>query len=209
MFRLYYTWVSAAMAPHIALEEIGAPYELAFVDFGEPWPDDYLKLNPHRKVPSLIDETGEVFYQSAGILFHLADRFPEAGLAPPPGSVARGHLYQTVFFMAEMLQPTYQMHFYPERHVAAPACESAVDAKATEWLTDLWQRIDVMIGEGPYLLGDQFSIADIYMAMLATWNQPHHTSLKTFPHVWKDLELTMARPSTKAVFAHNSIDGIR
>ena len=60
MFRLYCTWKSAAMAPHIALEEIGAPYELAFIDFSEPWPEDYLKLNPHRKVPSLVDETGEV-----------------------------------------------------------------------------------------------------------------------------------------------------
>jgi glutathione S-transferase len=208
VFRLYYTWKSAAMAPHIALEEIGAPYELAFIDFNEPWPEDYLKLNPHRKVPSLIDETGEVFYQSAAILFHLADRYPNAGLAPAPGTAARGHLYRIVFFMAEMLQPTYHMHFYPERHVAAPACEAAVDAKASEWLTDLWGRLDTMIGEGPYLLGRDFSLADIYMTMLATWNQPQHTSLRTFPRVWKDLELCVARPSVEAVFEHNEIAGL-
>jgi len=208
MMRLYYTWKSAAMAPHIALEEIGAPYELAFIDFSEPWPKDYLKLNPHRKVPTLVDEAGQVFYQSAAILLRLADRFPEANLASPPGSAGRGHLYKVLFFMAEMLQPAYHMHFYPGRHVSAAACEPGVDAKATEWLTDLWGRIDTMIGDGPYLLGEAFSVADIYMTMLATWNQPQHTSLRTYPRVWRDLELAVARPSVQTVFTHNGIAGL-
>jgi glutathione S-transferase len=208
MMRLYYTWKSAAMAPHIALEEIGAAYELVYIDFSKPWPRDYLKLNPHRKVPTLVDDDGEVFYQAAAILLHLADRFPDAGLAPPPGSRERGHLYKVLFFMAEMLQPAYHMHFYPERHVAAAACEPSVDAKASEWLTDLWGRIDVMIGAGPYLLGERFSLADIYLTMLATWNQPRHTPLRSYAAVWRDLELAAARPSTKTVFAHNGIAGL-
>ncbi len=208
MFRLFYTYVSAAMAPHMALEEVGASHELAFIDFDQPWPEDYLALNPHRKVPTLVDENGEVFYQAAAILFHLADRFPEAGLAPEPGSAERGHLYQTVFFMAEMLQPSYHMHFYPERHVTAPACEASVDAKASEWLTDLWGRIDTMIGEGPHFFGPNLTIADFYMAMLAAWNGPQHTSLRKYPNVWRNLEATVARPSVKAVYDHNKIAGL-
>jgi len=205
MTTLYYTWKSASMAPHIALEEIGAPYDLAFIDFDKPWPEDYLRLNPHRKVPTLVEDDGTVIYQGAAILLHLADRHPEAGLAPPPGERAR--LYQTLFFMAEMLQPSYHMNFYPERHTTDEACHASVDARATEWIADLWSRIDGMIGEGPFVLGAAFSVVDCYMAMLATWNQPHHKSLRDFPNVWRALEAVCARPSTRTVFGHNGVEG--
>jgi glutathione S-transferase len=209
MYKLFYTWKFAAMGPHIALEETGAPYELAFIDFDKPWPDDYLTLNPHRKVPTLIDPDGTVVYQSAAILLHLADRHPDKSLAPAPATPARARLYQVLFFMAEMLQPSYQMHFYPERHVSDPACADAVDAKATEWLTDLWGRLDGMIGEGRFLLGEQFSVADCYMIMLAVWNQPHHKSLRDFPNVWRSLQATAERPSTRTVLSHNKVTGLR
>ena len=209
MYKLFCTWKSAAMGPHIALLEIGVPFELAFIDFDEPWPAEYLALNPHRKVPTLIDPDGTVTYQSAAILLHLADCHPQAGLAPAPGTPERARLYQALFFMAEMLQPSYQMHFYPERHVSDPACADAVDARATEWLADLWGRIDTMLEQGPFWLGEQFSLADCYMVMLAVWNQPHHRSLRTWPNLWRALEAIAARPSTQAVFSHNSVDGLR
>ena len=65
-YTLYVTWKSAAMAPHIALEEIGAPYTLAHIDFEQPWPEDYLRLNPHRKVPTLVTPEGEVLARVPG-----------------------------------------------------------------------------------------------------------------------------------------------
>lgn len=209
MYKLFCTWKSAAMAPHIALEEIGAPYELAFIDFDLPWPEDYLAINPNRKVPTLVDPEGGVTYQSAAILLHLADRHPGAGLAPAPATPERARLYQALFFMAEMLQPSYQMHFYPERHVTDEACVASVDAKATEWLADLWGRIDTMLGQGPFWLGERFSVADCYMIMLAVWNQPHHKSLRDFPNVWRSLQATSERASTRAMLSHNSVDGLR
>lgn len=55
MHKLFCTWKSAAMASHIAPEEISTPYELAFINFDKPWPQDYLALNPNRKVPTLVD----------------------------------------------------------------------------------------------------------------------------------------------------------
>lgn len=206
-YTLYVTWKSAAMAPHMALEAIGAPYRLAHIDFDQPWPEDYLALNPHRKVPTLVTPQGAAIYQAAAILLHLADRHPQAGLAPAPGSDARGRLYQVLFFMAEMLQPAYHMHFYPERHTADPAGTAAVDEKATAWIGELWGRIDAMLEPGPFLLGPQATVADFYMAMLATWNQPHHRSLRSFPRVWRALDALLEQPAPRAVLAHNAIDG--
>lgn len=206
-YTLYVTWKSAAMAPHIALEEIGAPYTLAHIDFDRPWPQDYLALNPHRKVPTLVTPQGDAIYQSAAILLHLADRHPGAGLAPEPALPARGRLYQSLFFMAEMLQPAYHMHFYPERHTADPSGIAGVDEKATAWLAELWGRIDTMLDPGPFFLGADYGLADIYMTMLATWNQPHHAGLRGYPRVWRALEAVLERPAARAVFAHNAIDG--
>ncbi len=207
MYRLYSTWKSAAMAPHIALEEIGAPYELLHIDFDQPWPQDYLALNPHHKVPTLVTPEGDVVYQSAAILLHLADRHPGAGRAPAPATPERARLYQSLFFMAEMVQPSYQMHFYPERHTTDPAGHAGVEASATAWLADLWGRLDAMLEPGPFMLGAAFSVADAYMLMLAVWNQPHHRSLRCYPNLWRALEASAARPAAATVLAHNSVDG--
>src|SRR4051812_44302841 len=82
--RLHWRPGTAAMAPHAALAEIGVEYDLARVELnadGEP-PADYLRLNPSGLVPTL--ETGElVLTESAAILLHLADAYPEARLMPP------------------------------------------------------------------------------------------------------------------------------
>src|SRR5205807_1066498 len=83
MYTLFYGPGSAAMAPHAALEEIGAPYKLVEVDLkgGEHRRPEYLKLNPKGRVPALVVD-GAVFTESAAILMHLADSYPEAALAP-------------------------------------------------------------------------------------------------------------------------------
>ena len=106
-YELSWTWSSAAMGCHATLEEPGADYALRFIDFAKPWPRDDLALNPHRKVPTLLDRAagppGLVVYHFAAILLHLADNHPEAGLMPDPGSPVRGRCYEWLLFMAEML----------------------------------------------------------------------------------------------------------
>ena len=93
MYRLFYTTrsyttESTSLIPRIALEEIGAPYEVVEVELDPAPPGWYLEVNPHGKVPALIDpEPGAPpVYPSAAILLHLADRHPEAGLLPAAGA---------------------------------------------------------------------------------------------------------------------------
>src|SRR5688572_14622587 len=93
MYRLYWAPGSAAMAPHAMLEEIGVPYELWPVDLEAPRPPDYFKLNPNGKVPTLVAKDGQAIYESAAICLYLADRHPEAGLAPALDDPLRGLYY--------------------------------------------------------------------------------------------------------------------
>jgi glutathione S-transferase len=102
MYTLYYAVTSAAFAPCMVLEEVGADYELVEVDISKEKPRDpaFLKLNPNGWVPVLVD--GDmVLHESAAIVMYLCDRHPEAGLAPPPDSALRGLYYQWLLYLAD------------------------------------------------------------------------------------------------------------
>jgi len=205
MYHLYCAPRSAAMAAHAALEELQVPFDLHFIDVQGPRPPAYLRLNPHGKVPTLVvgddpADPAHAIYQGAAILLYLADRHPEGKLAPPPGSFARGRCDQYLFLMAEALQPAYMMHFYSERFTADPAQAPGVDAKATELVAGVWKHLDGIVGEGPWLLGADFSVSDLYMYMLSLWNQPHHVPLSEFPSVSRTLARIGDRPAVRRMY---------
>ena len=117
MYQLYYYPGNANLAPHILLEEIGAAVELILVDRrvnGQKDPD-YLRLNPNGRIPTLID--GDlVLFEAAAICLHLADRHPEANLAPPHGSAERAHFYKWLVFLTNTIQTDSMANHYPEKH---------------------------------------------------------------------------------------------
>jgi glutathione S-transferase len=87
MIQLYYHPGNASLTPHMLLEEIGAPFELVFVDRANAAhkSPEYLKLNPNGQIPVLVDGSF-VLYEAAAICLHLADHHPDAKLAPPLGT---------------------------------------------------------------------------------------------------------------------------
>src|ERR1700733_4164049 len=104
MYTLYYCPGTASMVVHLALLEIGAPHELRLIDVAtmaqrDP---DYLRLNPRGVVPTLVID-GRPLSESAALLMVLADRHPEAKLAPPPGSPDRETWQQWVVYLSNTL----------------------------------------------------------------------------------------------------------
>src|SRR6185503_20596621 len=122
---------SAAMAPHGALEESGAKYELKLVNTDEGAHRDpaYLKLNPNGKVPTLVVDGQFVMFESAAITMFIADRHPAAKLAPAPDEMARGHFCQWLTHLTNSVQPAMLRYYYPERHTADESGHEAVKAK--------------------------------------------------------------------------------
>src|SRR3712207_4776983 len=90
MLALYYYPGNASLLPHMMLREIGAEFELRLVDRGQNAQKsaEYLKLNPNGQIPVLVDGDLALF-ETAAIALHLADKFPEAGLAPAVGAAKR------------------------------------------------------------------------------------------------------------------------
>jgi glutathione S-transferase len=204
MYTLYWSPGSAAMAPHGALEEAGARYELKRVntDQGAHRDPAYLKLNPNGKVPTLVVDGSFVMFESAAMAMFIADRHPEAKLAPGPDEMARGHFYQWLTHLTNSMQPAMLRYYYPERHTTEAGGTDAVAASATEEIATLWDRIDRhLAANGPYLLGDRFSAADIFAYMLSTWEQCCPGTYERFPHVKRLADLVAARPAIKRVIA--------
>jgi len=153
------------MAPHAALEEAGAAYELVDVDIDCPLEkrdSEYRQLNPHARVPTLVDGD-RVIYEGAAIMLYIAERFPDSGLAPPVNDPTRGLYLQWLVYMADTLQVAFQMHYYPKRHTTDRRNINNVQAKAVERLQETWGILNAGLEPGPYLLGKRFSGCDLYL----------------------------------------------
>lgn len=155
------------MAPHATLEEIGVPYELVRVERdenGRP-PDAYFALNPWGKIPTLED--GDlVLTESAAICLHLAERFPDARLAPPPGTRERSELYRWVMWLTNTVQSAQLRFFYPHRY----GTEGVKEAAEAE-LHEHHALIDNYLAGCEWLVGDERTVADLYLFMLTRWGR--------------------------------------
>jgi len=207
MYTLYWSPGSASLAPHGALEETGAKYDLKLVSVDASANRDpaYLKLNPHGKVPTLVVDDKFAMYECAAIAMYVADRHPEAKLAPGPDEMARGHYYQWMTHLTNSVQSAALRYYYPDRITDDAGGVTAVAGKATEEVGTLWGRVEQhLAANGPYLLGARFSAADILAYMLSSWQQCCPNAYERFPNLKRLADLVAARPAMQRVIQKNA-----
>ncbi len=206
MYKLYYSPASASMVVHQALLEIGADHELELVELAAGGQRDasYLKLNPLGVVPTLIID-GKPMFESAAILMALADRHPQAGLAPLPGSAERNDWYQWIVFLSNALASTYRFWFYPASlggDELTPPERAALQAK----IEGIWDKLDAHLGEhGPFLLGANFSAADLLLIMLMRWSRNMPRTALEWPALNRFATLMRTRPSWKELYQREGL----
>ena len=172
MYTLYYSPGTASMVVHLALLEIGAPHELKLVDFdaGAQRDPAYLALNPGGRVPTLLID-GRPVSESAALLMLLAERHPEARLAPAPGTPEREAWHQWILYLSTTPAAAFRFWFYPQDLGAAehpPAVREALQRR----IEGAWDRVDAhLAARGPWLLGRDFSGADLLLTMLMRWSR--------------------------------------
>lgn len=200
MITLYGIPGTATTAPHIVLEEIGVDYEFVLVerdDDGVPTaPARYLDLSPFGKVPAL--KHGDLMLtEAAACCLHLADSFPEAGLIPPVGSAERATTMRWLMLLTNTVQAAYLRYFYTGRHTTDPAGVPGVKAAAVRDLTELRDYIGGLLQPGPFLLGDRFTIADVYLMMLTSWSTDMDPAAYwlTDPAIKRHYAAVLARPA--------------
>lgn len=205
MYRLYSAPNTYAMSTHAMLEEIGAAYELIQVDLG-PSPSrrdpEFLKVSPHGRVPALVTEDGTMF-ESGAIAAYLAERHPEAELAPPPGDSARGLYHQWLFYLHTTLQPEVFVQFHPEYYFDDPKDKARFQNASMARLAVVWELIDAALEAGPYFLASRFSACDICLATQALWPEIFPNTIDEYANVGRAVARVMERPALKRVVAHH------
>src|SRR5688500_3962209 len=156
--------MSRARIARWMLEEVGAPYETVLLDYGTTMKGaDYLAVNPMGKVPA-IKHGDTVVTEAAAICAYLADAFPEAKLAPPHGDRSRGSYYRWMFFAAGPLESAVTGKALG---LLAPKDKAMMAGYGT--FDDVMNALEDAVAQGPYICGDQFTAADVYVGAQIGW----------------------------------------
>jgi glutathione S-transferase len=149
---------------HWLLDELGVPYDMKVLDFekGDHKKPEYLKLNPMGKVPTVVHR-GVVITEAAAICTYLADAYPQAGLAPALDDPQRDTYLRWLFFGAGCIEPAIV-----DKLFARPPVErkGAVGYGSYE---DTLSALETALTPGPYILGERFSAADVYVGSEVQW----------------------------------------
>ncbi len=207
MLSLYYYPGNASLLPHMMLREIGAEFELRLVDRGQNFQKsaEYLRLNPNGRIPVLVD--GDlVLFETAAVALHLADKFPQAGLAPAVGTAERAEFYKWMIHLTNTPQAEYRPWFYPHEHVKDEAAIPSVKQATEQRLYRIFDVISEQLGDWAWLLGERFSAADLFLFMLMRWGRGMPRPPRSIPNLNALAERVAARPAVQEAF---KVEGIQ
>ena len=173
MITLYTMPGSSATAPRIALDEAGADYELVQVERDDNGnnisPAGYAALNPMGKVPTLVN--GElVLTEAAACCLYIAEKYPDAALMPPAGSDDWAKTLRWLTLLTNTAQAAFLRWYYPDQYTSYAAGLEAVQEASVAELARVADVLAAQIGDGPFLIGRQFTVADGFLAMLTGWS---------------------------------------
>ena len=193
--KLYIKPGACSLSPHIVLREAGVDFDLEQVDLATKKTEtgaDFRAVNPKGYVPALELDDGAVLTEGAAIVQFIADIHPEAGLAPPAGTLERARVQEHLNFVAAELHKSFSPLFSP---ASSDDAKETARAKVRQRLDD----VERMLADGrPYLTGETFTVADAYLFTIASWARPTGIGLDDWPHVAAFVERVGAREAVQA-----------
>jgi glutathione S-transferase len=188
VFTFYHAPGSSSLAVHIALHEVGAPFEGRVIKFAhrDRDPPEFRQLNPEGKVPTLVID-GRPLTEVAGILYYLARRYPDAKLLPTGDIEAEAQVISWMSFIASTLHPAR--------------------VRGGEQVARAWAWAEQKLGEREWAAG-AYSIADIHLFRLF-WRLRGSVGADpaAFPRLSAHHDRIMARPAVRQTFAAEAAIG--
>jgi glutathione S-transferase len=199
--KLYFANGACSLAPHIVASEAGIPLDLERVDIlKQPHVTasgaDYSTVNPNLYVPALALDDGSLLTEVAAIVQYLADLEPEAGLAPPAGTLERYRVQAWLTFIGTELHKMYSPWlFHPELGAEAQVAARGTIARRLEFVEGELARTE------QFLTGSRFTVADAYLFTIVGWSKFAQVDLSAFPHVRAFMARVGARPKVREAIA--------
>jgi glutathione S-transferase len=199
--KLYYLPSACSMSPHIVANELGLSLELVKIDpatkrteHGE----DFFSINPKGYVPALQLEDGTVLTEGTAIVQYLSDLKPEAQLAPANGSMARYRMQEMLGYINSEIHKTYTPLFDSKT-------SDDVRAERKAYLCKRYAVIEAALGRTPFLLGQQFTIADAYLFVVTRWSEFVKLDLSQFPNLLAFQARMAARPAVQSAMRREQL----
>ena len=202
-YKLYGRPGSGSVAVQVALEEARAPYERIWVGQEPADIERYRAVNPTGRVPALVLPDGTPMFESAAMLIHLALALPDAKLSPRPGTARHAQFLQWMVFLSANLYEAVLRIYYSARYTTRG--EADAEAVSQKGRADFLAHAEVMRPSlRPYLLGEEYSIADAYLHMLAAWYPDQAELHARVPPLRAHADLLKARPAIAKVAADHA-----
>ena len=207
MLTLYYTPNTCALASHLALEHAGAQYEALRIDFSktEQRSAEYLRVNPKGRVPALVTPRG-ILTETPAILQFVCQSHPDAGLAPldDPFELARMNAFNS--YLGATVHVAHAHRMRGARWADDPAAIAAMQKKVPQSVGECFALIErEYLGE-PWVLGERYSVADMYLFTLAQWLEGDGVDPARLPKV-ADHRLRMSRDSLVSRVVASELSG--
>jgi len=184
MLRYYYAPRTCALAAHLALEHSGAPYEAVAMDFSKQAQrsQEFLAINPKGRVPALATERG-ILTEIPALLLYLCQRFPEAGLAPLDDHFALAQMQAFNNYLCSTVHVAHAHRVRGARWADDQAAIEAMKIKVPQNMTDCMMLIEQGMLKGPWVLGEQYTVADMYLYTISGWLAADGVDLHVLPRV--------------------------
>jgi glutathione S-transferase len=202
MYKLYYSPGACSMAVHVALNECDQPVALEKIDMmaGQNRSPEYLKLNPRGQIPVLADGD-QIIREGAAILMYVLEKHNSPLL--PKSGVERTQALEWMMFANATLHPAYARVFFLKRNGTTSG--ALVDAAIAN-INKLWEEVDQRLASQAYICGNQITIADILLTVIANWsgNLPQPVVLGT--NTKRLLKEISARPAYQKAMAAEQVE---
>jgi glutathione S-transferase len=188
MHTLYTRPGSGGFVVEAAFMLAGQPFECVDVKKSERPDPAFLKISPLNQVPALTLPDGNSMTESAAMCILLAERYPQAAMAPAADAPARADFLRWVAFMASVIYPADLRFYYAHRYTTDAEGAAAVKKAAVAEMDRGLAVIDTALAGRQWLAGDRLSLADVYLLMLFSW----HPEMERARATWKNVERVCA-----------------
>jgi len=204
--KLYFSPGACSLASHIALEEVGQPYETQKVSTadGENRKPEYLKINPRGKVPTLVVD-GHVLTENVGILSYVGGGNPKAGIWPKE-TWDQAKLLASMAWLSNTVHPAFGRYFRSERFASSPDAVAEVKANARATYESCLKEIDGLLEGRKWSIGNHYTVLDGYLLVFYRWgNRTKIGDVRSLKNYSALMDRVMARPAVKKVMADEGI----
>lgn len=198
--HFYYAPLTCALATHIVLEHVGADYQSTKLNLRENDQNapEYLAINPKGRVPALVTDRG-ILTETPALLLYLAQTYPEANLAPLNDAFALAQMQSINSWFCSTVHVHHAHGARGRRWSDDLDAQKSMKAKVAQNMTDAATLIEREILRGPWVMGEQFTVADPYLFTMTSWMTGDGVDLSKFPKLADHYKRMLELPSVQKI----------